>query len=215
MLTLGLSEIKRIEEKVYNSSEFISLSQGALKIDGVPELIREEVRKLLTTTRADYYQSAWGIPALRSALASYLNKLHGTNLGSQHIIATHGSIGALSVLFLSILEAGDDVMILEPTYPAYINLAKVCRANPVFVSCDASTTQEPAWSFDLLILKKLKRLKQQKVKFLFSPTLVIQQGLLQARNFWKNLLRGVNLKRFSSSLMKCMTTISLMIRLIQ
>ena len=45
MLDLPLSGIKRIESIAQSSSEYISLSQGALKINGIPKQVKEELKK--------------------------------------------------------------------------------------------------------------------------------------------------------------------------
>ena len=55
LLEIPLSGIKRIEEIAKSSSEYISLSQGSIKIGGIPAQIKKHVQGLLDTDATDYY----------------------------------------------------------------------------------------------------------------------------------------------------------------
>jgi aspartate/methionine/tyrosine aminotransferase len=142
MLQVGFSPIKIIESEVQTSNNCISLSQGALKIGGVPQEIKDHLRKVLLTDKTDYYQSAWGIPQLREKIATKLFEKHGIFLTSKNILVTHGCMGALSTLLLTLLENGNEVILPEPTYPAYKNIVDVARGRSVFVSSQSIDTLE-------------------------------------------------------------------------
>ncbi len=140
MLNLPLSGIKKIEAIAQSSTEYISLSQGALRTGGIPQEVKNYVKEQLNTDKTDYYQSAWGIMELREKIAKILrdtNKICSagqTVLDSNQILITHGCIGALSSLFFTVLNQGDEIILPEPTYPAYEKLAKLVRAESIFVS---------------------------------------------------------------------------------
>jgi aspartate/methionine/tyrosine aminotransferase len=162
MIELELPEIKRIEAIVKSSDEYVSFSQGALKTGGIPSAIKKHLKDILHSDVTDYYQSAWGILPLREKLASHFSQEHKTKLTSKNIIVTHGCIGALSSLFFSILEKGDDVLIPEPTYPAYKNLTHICRCNPIMIpSIDENNS--PHWNISL---DKIKAAATPKTKIL-------------------------------------------------
>ena len=74
MIKTELSQIKEIEATVQSSPSYISLSQGALKVGGVPQQIKEHLQKVLETDKTDYYQSAWGIMPLRDKIAETLSR---------------------------------------------------------------------------------------------------------------------------------------------
>ncbi len=80
---------------------------------------------------------------------------------------THGGIGALSLVFLSQLEPGDEVIIPEPAYPAYSILTNVSRCKPVFVSCIKGSKIE--WELDI---DKIKSATTSKTKIIVfsNPT---------------------------------------------
>ncbi len=159
MLQLPLSGIKKIEEIVRTSDDYVSLSQGSLKTGGIPQDIKNYVQKLLETDITDYYGSSWGLYELRETLASELSKKYDANLSIDNILPTHGCAGALTLLFQTLLEAGDEVVIPEPAYPAYSILAQTARANVRYVSC----VNEDSFSLDV---EKIKQATTAKTKII-------------------------------------------------
>jgi aspartate/methionine/tyrosine aminotransferase len=133
MLEIPLSGIKKIEEIVRTSDEYISLSQGAVKLGGIPQQIKDHLQSVLKTEKTDYYGSCWGLKELREKLVNVLS-VYDPALSVDNIMPTHGSCGGLALLFLSLLQSGDEVIIPEPAYPAYLTLTHVTRTKPVFVS---------------------------------------------------------------------------------
>ncbi|MFA5075366.1 MAG: pyridoxal phosphate-dependent aminotransferase [Candidatus Babeliales bacterium] len=162
MLNLPLSGIKRIESIVINNDEYISLSQGALKINGIPQQIKDHLKEIFDTTKTDFYQSAWGIMPLREKIAQVINKKNNTNILPKQILVTHGCTGAIAVTFSTILEPGDEVLIPEPAYLAYTSITKIVRCKPVFVSC-TSNSKNKFWDLDI---EKIKAAATPKTKIL-------------------------------------------------
>ncbi len=165
MINIPLSGIKKIESIARSSDEYISLSQGALKVGGIPQQIKDHLKEVLNTDKTDYYQSAWGIFQLREKLAKTLNKKYNTNISSYQVIVSHGCIGALSTLFLTLLEPGDEVILPEPTYPAYEKITNLSRCKPVFVSCKTTDNKNKSnlWKLDI---EKIKEAKTDKTKII-------------------------------------------------
>ncbi len=62
MLKIPLNQIKRIEEIVKSSKDYVSLSQGVLKIGGIPQPVKDYLADLLKTDEMDYYGSSFGLP---------------------------------------------------------------------------------------------------------------------------------------------------------
>ncbi|MBU4269763.1 pyridoxal phosphate-dependent aminotransferase [Candidatus Dependentiae bacterium] len=164
MLTIPLSGIKKIESIAQSSNEYISLSQGALKVGGIPKEIKTHLQNILNTDKTDYYQSAWGILPLRERISKFIFDQDGIKVDTNQIIVTHGCIGALSTLFLTLLEPGDEVIIPEPTYPAYDKLTKLARANSIFVSMtNDQKNSNQQWYLDI---EKIKKATTSKTKIL-------------------------------------------------
>jgi len=185
MLQLPLSGIKKIEWQTQNLKDSISLSQGALKINGAPEKIKKYVQEILNTDMADYYQNAWGIVPLRKKLSIVLNEKYNANTNYEQIIATHGAIGALSIILLTLLEKDDEVLLPEPTYPAYFNLTQLVRGKVKFISCLKSNDNSEKWEFDL---KKIEKAKTNKTKALIFSNPSNPLGLIVSQEKIKELL---------------------------
>lgn len=164
MLEIPLSGIKRIEEIAKSSDEYISLSQGSIKVGGIPQQIKDYVSNLLKTDQTDYYESCWGIRPLREKLSAVLSEQYKTNISINNVLPTHGCIGGLSLLYLSILSPGDEVIVPEPAYPAYGLLAQASRAVPVYVSVmQLDADNKPSWKFDV---EKIKAATTEKTKII-------------------------------------------------
>lgn len=176
MLQIPLSGIKKIEEVVNSSNEYISLSQGALKVGGIPAPIKQFVKTILDTTKTDSYGSSFGLKDLRETVAQIQSVRYNNKITSAQVLPTHGGIGALSLVFLTQLEAGDEVIIPEPAYPAYSILAQSAHAKTVFVSClkdsslkNSGDNSKIMWEIDV---DKIKAATTPKTKIIVfsSPT---------------------------------------------
>jgi aspartate/methionine/tyrosine aminotransferase len=166
MLEIPLSGIKKIEEIAKSSSEYISLSQGAIRVGGVPQEIKNYLKELLNTDKTDYYGSCWGLMDLRQTLAQTISQQYNITMDLAHIVPTHGCIGGLSLLFLTLLEHGDEVIIPEPAYPAYEGLAQLARAKAVHISMlkdDISNGQ--MWELNVEKIKSATTSKTKMIVF--------------------------------------------------
>lgn len=185
MLHIPLSGIKKIEEIAGGSNEYVSLSQGSIKIGGIPQQIKTYIQTLLDSDITDYYQSCWGIKALREKLAEHLQTINPT-ITQRQILPTHGCIGGLSLLFLALLQPGDEVIIPEPSYPAYAILAQTARATTVHISC-LKSTNPIAWELDI---EKIKAATTEKTKIIifsnpWNPIgMIVPHETIQALIAW-------------------------------
>lgn len=85
------------------------------------------------------YTEALGIPELRRAIAGHHTATTGASTSTDDVIITTGSSGGFTLLFLAALDAGDDVVLARPGYPAYRNALQALGANVVEVDCGADT----------------------------------------------------------------------------
>jgi aspartate/methionine/tyrosine aminotransferase len=63
------------------------------------------------------YTSALGIPPLREAIARFYADRYGVNVDPARIVVTAGSSAALLLAFGVLLDAGDEVLLADPSYP--------------------------------------------------------------------------------------------------
>lgn len=71
----------------------------------------------------DYTESG-GLPALREAYARFYTEVYHIPLEAPHFLTTTGGSEALLFAFLTLLDPGEEVLVIEPTYANYIGLGK-------------------------------------------------------------------------------------------
>lgn len=80
---------------------------------------------------ATKYTSNAGRPTLRAAIAARAARRSGAAVTADQVIVTVGAIGALYVSLMSVLDAGDEVLIPDPGWPNYESIAVLAGAKPV------------------------------------------------------------------------------------
>jgi aspartate aminotransferase len=60
-----------------------------------------------------------GFPQVREAVAGHLRKETGLDFAAEDIIMTSGAAGACNIILKSILDPGDEVVVLNPFFPEY------------------------------------------------------------------------------------------------
>jgi aminotransferase len=106
-----------------------------------PQFLREEAARV-TLEEQNGYTSHAGLLALREKIAAQYPHL---NLNTNQVCVTVGSQEAMTAAFLAIVEAGDEVLLPNPSFPAYENCVKISEAAPVFYRLPA----EKEFAFDI------------------------------------------------------------------
>jgi len=86
------------------------------------------------------YVSARGIPPLLDAIGDMYHSRGITIDGRKNVVVTTGAKMALFMGILSIIDAGDDVLVLSPDWPTYRVMIRTAGGNPVPVSTDSKYT---------------------------------------------------------------------------
>jgi len=84
---------------------------------GALPAVRETMRGIMDG-RALPYTSAFGLPALREAIAGFYRDQHGVDVDPARIAVTSGASGALLLACAATLDPGDEVILADPSYPA-------------------------------------------------------------------------------------------------
>jgi len=88
------------------------------------------------------YPPMMGMPALRQAVAAHDKRFYGLDVDWQtEVLITSGATEALLDCFLGLLEAGDEVVLLEPAYDTYAPVIRRLGAVP-----RAVRLVPPTWS---------------------------------------------------------------------
>lgn len=134
---------RRLEH--FDSSDFRSAVQKQAElldpIDlsiGVPEELTAEHIKAagIAAIKADktLYTPAAGIPELRQALARKLKDENKLLDEAASVTVVPGLTTGLLLVYLAILDPGDEIIVFDPYYPPYPHLADTLGAHVVYVS---------------------------------------------------------------------------------
>jgi len=105
----------------------VNLGQGFPDF-GWPEDVVARAREALSGA-ASQYPPMRGLPELRHAVAAHYRHHQGLELDPAQVIVTSGATEALASSLLALIEPGDEVVLFQPLYDAYLPL--VLRAGGV------------------------------------------------------------------------------------
>ncbi|SNR96098.1 Aspartate/methionine/tyrosine aminotransferase [Humidesulfovibrio mexicanus] len=97
-----------------------------------PECVKEAAKKALADGETHYTHSL-GLLPLREAICENLAQRYGVAVDPGQVIVTQGTSPAMLLLFSTILEAGDEVILSDPAYACYDNFIRFAGARPVRV----------------------------------------------------------------------------------
>ncbi len=110
-----------------------------------PEVIRQAGMAALQAGET-FYAHNLGLPALRAAVAAYTSALHGP-VGVDRIAITSGGVNALIVAMQTLVDAGDEVVVVTPVWPNLTAQPQILGAR---LRCVALQPDEQgAWQLDL------------------------------------------------------------------
>jgi aspartate/methionine/tyrosine aminotransferase len=117
----------------------INLGQGFPEIEHAPELLEAAQRALVE--RSNQYPPMRGLAQLREAIAAFYRREQGLVLEPEQIVVTSGATEALAAAFFALLAPGDEAILLQPFYDAYLPLVTRAGASARIVSLEP-----PGWT---------------------------------------------------------------------
>lgn len=112
--------------KVYN------LTAGQLPFKPVPEF-RKLIRMETSSLQSYQYSVVAGIPALRKKILQYFEKTRGLSLKNYDCLISNGGKHSLFNVLTSLIEEGDEVILLKPYWISYPEIVKICGGKIVIV----------------------------------------------------------------------------------
>lgn len=97
-----------------------------------PEPVKEAMCKALQDGHTHYTHSL-GLVELREAICRHHARRYGVTLHPDQITVTSGSSPAMLMLFMALLEPGDEVIVSDPHYACYPTFIRLAGGEPVFV----------------------------------------------------------------------------------
>ncbi len=78
-----------------------------------------------------HYGPPQGLPEFRQAVASYVSRTRGIEVGAKHVCAVPGAKPMIFFPMLALIEAGDEVLYPDPGFPIYRSMIRFLDATPV------------------------------------------------------------------------------------
>lgn len=119
----------------------VNLGQGFPDDPGPEDVRRKAADEVLNGY--NQYPPMMGLPVLREAIASHFKRFQGLNLDPMtETMVTSGATEALADSLLAVIEEGDEVVLFQPMYDAYLPLVLRAGGVPKFVNL-----RPPHWTF--------------------------------------------------------------------
>ncbi len=150
--------IRQIFERALPGSINFGLGEPDLP---TPQFLREEAARV-TLEEQNGYTSHAGLLPLREKIAEQYAHL---NLQPNQVCVMVGSQEAMTAAFLAIVDDGDEVLIPNPSFPAYENCIKIAGGEPVYYRLPA----EKDFGFDIEEFKS-KITPKTKAAVVISPS---------------------------------------------
>jgi aspartate/methionine/tyrosine aminotransferase len=125
----------------------LNLGQG-FPDDPGPQTVRARAAEAVLDGY-NQYPPMLGLPELRQAVAGHYRRTQDLDLDWAHeVVVTSGATEALAAAFLGLIEPGDEVVVFQPVYDAYLPLIRRAGGAPRLVSLSP-----PHWRFDRAMLE--------------------------------------------------------------
>ena len=119
----------------------VNLGQG-FPDDPGPEDVRQKAADAVLNGW-NQYPPMMGLPELREAIAAHYQRFQGIELDrATETMVTSGATEALAAAILAVVSPGDEVVLFQPMYDAYLPLVLRAGGVPRFVNL-----KPPDWTF--------------------------------------------------------------------
>jgi len=113
-----------------------------------PKIVKDALEEVFEKGFLKYGQ-AKGMPSFREALAKYASNKFNANINEDNIIVSPGARFSIFTAITTLLNPGDEMIVIEPAWPAY----KDCALNAGIKVRTINTTFEDKWEPSLEQIK--------------------------------------------------------------
>lgn len=161
-----LSGIGKFCELAAKMDDIISLAIGEPDFD-TPWHIRDETIYAIKKNKTHYLESR-GLLPLRKEICNYQRRRFNLEYGVENVLVTVGASEAVDLVFRTILDEGDEVIILEPCYVAYT--PAIIMAGGVVKTIDLKAEEEFKLKREALINAVTPKTKAVLINYPSNPT---------------------------------------------
>lgn len=102
-----------------------------------PPLVREAAERAIRDGVTQYTE-ATGLPELRERISAWYRTRFGIDVPARRIVLTAGASAALQLACLALIEAGDEVLMPDPSYPCNRHFVSAAEGTAVLVPTTAA-----------------------------------------------------------------------------
>jgi aspartate aminotransferase len=128
--TMALNEQARVLREQGESIVHLGIGEPQNK---APRAAIETAGAALAGGRIKYTPTT-GIPSFKKAIVHYTERNYGRTVSPKNIIVCSGAKQAIFNALWTILDPGDEVILIAPYWVSYPEMVKMCRAVPVVVT---------------------------------------------------------------------------------
>ena len=97
-----------------------------------PPLVAEAAERAIRDGKTQYTQ-ATGLPELRERISGWYRQRFGLDVPARRIVVTAGASAALQLACLALIEAGDEVLMPDPSYPCNRQFVSMAEGRSVLI----------------------------------------------------------------------------------
>ncbi|MFZ9373259.1 MAG: pyridoxal phosphate-dependent aminotransferase [Burkholderiaceae bacterium] len=126
-----------LAQQVAHSAEpMIFLNIGEPDFTAPPRV--QEAAQRAIREGATQYTQALGLPALRERISGWYRSHFGIDVPARRIAVTAGASAALQLACLALVEAGDEILMPDPSYPCNRQFVSAAEGTPVLLPTSAA-----------------------------------------------------------------------------
>lgn len=175
-LTLELSALAK--QFIKEGKDVVNLSAGEPDFD-TPVFIKDKIAEALDKKLTKYMPSS-GLPVLKEAISRDL-KGKGMDYPASGIIVAPGAKFSVFSAIFSLVDKGDEVIIISPYWVSYLEMVHICGAVPVMVKTSASSGYQP-------YIGDVKKALTDKTRLIIINSPSNPTGKILGKDFLKELL---------------------------
>ena len=102
-----------------------------------PPLVQEAAERAIRDGRTQY-TDATGLAALRERISGWYAQRFGVDVPARRIVVTAGASAALQLACLALIEAGDEILMPDPSYPCNRHFVSAAEGDAVLIPTTAA-----------------------------------------------------------------------------
>lgn len=166
---IEISLIRQFDQQVSSIPDIIKLTLGEPDFY-TPEHVKQAGIAAIENNQSHYTGMA-GLLELRQAASEFMNKKYGLSYAAEdEILVTVGVTEAISSVLLSILVAGDEVLIPAPAYPGYEPLITLAGGSLVEIDTRANDFVLTPEMLEQAIVEREGKVKAVILNYPANPT---------------------------------------------